>query len=263
MSKEIKIGIICGSGLDDPKLLDNPQELKVDTPFGPPASKLTIGKLNGVEVVILARHGQKHELMPTKVPFRANIWALKEAGCTHILASTACGSLKEEYKPNDFVFIDQFIDFTKHRDLTLFSDKVIHTPMAEPFCQQLRQILAQTAKELNLNYHDKGTMVTIEGPRFSTKAESHIFRQWQADVINMSTVPEVTLAREAGICYQAIAMVTDYDCWKENEEPVSWEMILERMEQNTDNIKKLILTVLPKIKNTSCSRQNTTNDMAE
>lgn len=252
MTKNIKIGIIGGSGLDDPKLLQNFTEVEMETPFGKPSSKLTTGELAGRQVVIIARHGKDHCIMPTKVPYRANIWALKQAGCTHILATTACGSLRDEIKPGDLVFPDQFIDNTKHRNLTFFEDKVIHTPMADPSCQNLRQLLVVSAKELNLRYHDKGIIVTIEGPRFSTRAESHMFRAWGADVINMSTVPEVILAREVGICYQAIAMSTDYDCWKAGEADVTWEMIIERMKENADNVKKLLITVIPKIDFLEC-----------
>lgn len=243
-----KIGIIGGSGLDDPGILKEKKEIEAETPYGKPSSPLAIGKIAGVDVVILARHGRNHSIMPTKVNFRANVWALKEQGCTHILATTACGSLKEEIKPGDFVFVDQFIDFTKHRALTFFEDKVIHTPMAEPFSEPLRKVLSQTAKELGIRFHDRGTVVTIEGPRFSTKAESHMFRKLGADVINMSTVPEVILAKEIGVEYQAIAMSTDYDCWKEGEEPVTWEMIVGRMKMNVEKVKKLIINTVPKIK---------------
>ncbi len=252
----IKIGIIGGSGLDDPGLLDNFKEIEAETNFGQPSSKLTVGKLGGTEVVIIARHGKNHSIMPTKVPFRANIWALKEAGCSHILATTACGSLREEIKPGDLIFIDQFIDNTKHRALTFFEEKVIHTSMAEPFCPKLRKLLSQSAKELKLDYHSKGTMITIEGPRFSTKAESHLFRNWGADTVNMSTVPEVILAREAGICYQTIAMSTDYDCWREGEEPVTWEIITRRMEQNADKVKRLLVKAISKIDFYNCGCKN-------
>ena len=176
---------------------------------------------------------------------------LKE-GCTHILATTAVGSLREKIKPGDLVFADQFIDHTKHRPLTFHDEKVIHTPMAEPFCKELRSLLVKTAKELKLRHHTKGTVITIEGPRFSTKAESHMFRSFGADVINMSTVPEVILAREIGICYQTIAMSTDYDCWKEGEEPVTWEMILSIMNKNSENVKKLLLKTISKIKYNGC-----------
>ncbi|MEK7196916.1 MAG: S-methyl-5'-thioadenosine phosphorylase [Nitrospirota bacterium] len=248
----IKIGIIGGSGMDNPRLMTNIKERKVKTPYGNPSSPLTVGKINGVDVAILARHGKGHSIYPTGVNFRANIYALKKEGCTHILATTAVGSLREKIKPGDLVFVDQFIDHTKHRALTFHDEKVIHTPMAEPFCKNLRSLLSKSAKELKLRHHAKGTVITIEGPRFSTKAESHMFRSWGADVINMSTVPEVILAREIGICYQSIAMSTDYDCWKEGEEPVTWEMILNIMKKNADNVKKLLLKTITKIKHTEC-----------
>ena len=250
---KIKIAVIGGSGIDDPKILKNPQEIAIETPFGNPAAKLVTGQIAGRDVVVLARHGKEHNIMPTKVPFRANIWALKEIGCTHILATTACGSLREEIKPKDLIFPDQFIDFTKHRNLTFFEDKVIHTPMADPFCLKLRGLLADTAEELGISHHQKGTNVTIEGPRFSTRAESHMFRIIGADIINMTTVPEVILARELGICYASIAMATDYDCWRESEEAVTWEMILKAMEFNAENVKKLLLEVIPKINYLECS----------
>lgn len=251
----IKVGIIGGSGMDDPALLKNKKEKKVKTPYGAPSSELTVGRIEGIDVVILARHGKKHSVYPTGVNFRANIHALKKEGCTHILATTAVGSLREKIRPGDLVFVDQFIDFTKHRSLTFHDKKVVHTPMAEPFCPDLRGLLVKSAKELRLRHHNGGTVVTIEGPRFSTKAESHMFRMLGADVINMSTVPEVILAREAGICYQTIAMSTDYDCWKEGEEPVTWEMILGIMNKNADNVKRLLLKTIPKIADCSgCCR---------
>ena len=243
---KIKIGIIGGSGLDDPNILINPKEKEIETPFGKPSDKLMEGQIAGKEVVILARHGKKHGISPSLVPFRANIWALKSEGCTHILATTACGSLKEEMKPGDLVFIDQFVDFTKQRKSTFFDDKVIHTPMAEPFDSGLRKLLVKTAKELKLSFHGKGTIITIEGPRFSTKAESLMFRSWGVDLINMSTSPEVALANELNIPYQSIAMVTDYDCWRENEESVSFDLILKRMSENAEKVKKLLLRVIEK-----------------
>ncbi len=249
----IKIGIIGGSGLDDPNLMKNKKEKKVRTPYGSPSSGLTIGKIDSVDVVILSRHGKKHSIYPTGVNFRANIHALKKEGCTHILATTAVGSLREKIKPGDLVFVDQFIDFTRHRPLTFHDKKVVHTPMAEPFCKDLRSLLAKSAKELRLRHHASGTVITIEGPRFSTKAESYMFRMFGADVVNMSTVPEVVLAREAGICYQSIAMSTDYDCWKEGEKPVTWEMILDIMHKNAENVKKLLVASISKITNTECT----------
>lgn len=248
IQNKIKIGIIGGSGLDDPKILLNSEEIEIKTPFGKPSDKLVIGEINGKQVIILARHGKNHQLTPSFVPYRANIWALKSLGCTHILATTACGSLKEEMKPGDLVFIDQFLDFTKHRKNTFFEDDVIHTPMAEPFDIGIRKLLIQAAKKLKLNFHLSGTMLTIEGPRFSTKAESLMFKKWGADLINMSTVPEVVLANELTIPYQSIAMVTDYDCWRKNEESVSFELILKRMEENSEKVKKLLIKTIEYLK---------------
>ena len=249
----IKVGIIGGSGLDDPDLLSDINEIQVDTPYGNPSSPLVTGVIGGVEAVILARHGRDHSIYPSGVNYRANIHALKEIGCSHIFASTAVGSLREEIRPGDLVFIDQFLDFTRHRKVTFHEDSVVHTSMADPFCSQLSASFVETARQLGLRYHKKGTVVTIEGPRFSTRAESHMFRLLGADVINMSTVPEVVLAREAGICYQAIAMSTDYDCWKEDEEAVTWDMIVQTMRNNADNVKNLIRETLPKIKEKTCA----------
>ncbi len=245
----IKVGIIGGSGLDDPKILKNPKEVEVVTPYGPPTSALTCGTIEGVETAIIARHGKDHTIYPSKVNFRANIWALKEQGCTHILASTAVGSLREEIAPGHLVFPGQFIDHTRKRETTFFDeDVVVHTPLAEPFCPNLIDLFSSVAEPMKIPFHRNKTVITIEGPRFSTKAESQLFRSWQADVINMSTVPEVILAREKKIHYAVIAMSTDYDCWHEEEEPVTWEMILQTMKKNADNVINLFLGVIPRIK---------------
>ncbi|MEM4336917.1 MAG: S-methyl-5'-thioadenosine phosphorylase [Candidatus Woesearchaeota archaeon] len=255
----IKVGIIGGSGLDDPKLLSEYEEKDVKTPYGDPSSSLSCGKLNGVEVVIIARHGKKHTITPTNVNNRANIFALKNQGCTHIIATTACGSLREEIGRGDFVIIDQFIDFTRHRKITFFEDfkeGVKHTPMAEPFDKNLRRALIETSINLGFRTHTKGTVVTIEGPRFSTRAESQMFRKLGADVINMSTAPEAILSKEIGIPYAAIAMSTDYDCWKKDETPVSWEEIIKVFNTNVEKVKKLIIEALPRIK-LICENNNT------
>jgi len=245
----IKVGIIGGSGLEDPDILQNPNEVAMDTPYGKPSSILTCGVIEGVNVAILARHGKNHTIRPSQVNFRANIWALKEFGCSHILASTAVGSLREEIEPGCLVFPDQFIDFTKRREKTFFDeDVVVHTPMAEPFCPNLRALLAESAQRLGVPHHDGKTVITIEGPRFSTRAESHMFRSWNADVINMSTVPEVNLAREKQIHYASSAMSTDYDCWREGEESVTWEIIVEIMKKNASSVINLFLDVIPRIK---------------
>ncbi len=246
----IKVGIIGGSGLDDPEILHGAIEINVETPYGNPASALTVGRIDGVEVVILARHGKKHNFSPTQVNYRANIHAMKDRGVTHIIATTACGSLREEIRRGDFVIIDQFIDFTRHRMITFndsFENGAEHTPMAEPFDAELRKLLFETSEELGFRVHKSGTVITIEGPRFSTVAESKMFRIWGADVINMSVATEAILANEAGIPYSVIAMSTDYDCWKEDEEPVTWAEIVEVFKDNADRVIALLKRVIPKI----------------
>ncbi len=245
-----KVGIIGGSGLDDPKILQNEKETIVTTDFGDPSSPITEGTISGVEVALLARHGKKHQFSPTQVNYRANIRALKDRGATHIIATTACGSLRQEIDRGDFVIPDQFIDFTKHRKNTFFDsfeDDAHHTAMAEPFDPALRKILYDTSLELGHKAHQGGTVITIEGPRFSTKAESHMFRQWGGDIINMSVAPEAALANEAQVPYGVIAMSTDYDCWKDDEAPVTWDDILEVFHKNADNVKNILINTIPKI----------------
>jgi len=244
----MKIGIIGGSGLDDPKILQDYIEKDVNTPYGRPSSKITCGKIKGVEVCIIARHGKNHEIYPSRVNYRANVYALKKEGCGFILATSAVGSLKEEIKPGDLVFPNQFIDFTKYRRPTFFDKygEVKHQPMAEPFSKDLRKILINECRYLNFPFHENATIVVIEGPRFSTKAESFMFRNF-ADIIGMTTVPEVSLANELEIPYASIAMSTDYDCWKEDEEPVTFEMVMKRMNENAEKVKQLLMAVLPKI----------------
>jgi 5'-methylthioadenosine phosphorylase len=245
-----KIGIIGGSGLDDPNMFKKEKETAVDTPYGSPSSALTIGKIKGVDVVHLARHGINHQLSPSQVNYRANIHALKEEGVTHILATSACGSLRKEIDRGNFIIVDQFIDFTRHRNITFyesFENGPVHTSMPEPFDATLRKVLYDTTVELGLKAHNGGTVITIEGPRFSTKAESKMFRTWGADVINMSVAPEAILASEINIPYAVVAMSTDYDSWKEDEVPVTWEEILKVFNQNAENVKKLLIQAIPKI----------------
>ncbi|SDP55981.1 S-methyl-5'-thioadenosine phosphorylase [Desulforhopalus singaporensis] len=242
-----KIGIIGGSGLDDPDILKNPETVHVSTRFGDPSSPLRCGRIEGVETVILARHGNSHQYSPAQVNNRANISALKEIGVTHIIATTACGSLKEEIDRGHLVVLDQFIDFTRFRKNTFhdsFANGAKHVAMAAPFDSELRQRLYGTASSLNLPVHRKGCVVTIEGPRFSTVAESNMFRMWGADVINMSTAPEAILANEAEIPYGAVAMSTDYDCWKQGEEPVTWDEILAVFNKNASNVTSLLIEVV-------------------
>jgi len=246
----VRVGIIGGSGLDDPKILHETSEKTVDTPYGKPSSSLTMGQINGKDVVLIARHGKKHQLSPTQVNFRANIYALKDQGVSHIIATTACGSLKKEIDRGHFVILDQFIDFTRHRKTTFhesFEKGAQHTPMANPFDRELRKVLCEVSEMLGFKTHRSGTVITIEGPRFSTKAESHMFRSWGGDVINMSVATEAILANEAKVPYAVVAMSTDYDCWKEDEEPVSWEEIESVFNANADKVKALLIKSVSKI----------------
>ena len=253
MNSGIKVGIIGGSGVDDPKIMQDSKKIKVHTPYGATSDLATVGKLKGVSAVVIPRHGDSHRINPTNVNYRANIWAMKELGVTHIIAPTACGSLRESIKPGHLVFIDQFIDRTTKRAQTFYEGtEVCHISMADPFCNKIRNELIETAKSLGMIYHPKGTMATIEGPRFSTRAESNLFRSWGCDVINMTTVPEAVLAREAGICYQPIAMSTDYDCFMESEEKVTVEMILRTMRDNAESVKKILAEVVPRLKAWEC-----------
>jgi 5'-methylthioadenosine phosphorylase len=246
-----KIGIIGGTGLENPDILKNAQIIRQATPFGVTSSPLKAGTINGIDVVLLSRHGESHTIPPSGVNNRANIFALRKLGCTHILATTACGSLKEEIGRGHLVFPDQFIDFTRHRSSTFYEEfrpgDLRHTPMADPFNAEMREKLISKAGALGYTLHRTATVITIEGPRFSTRAESKMFRMWGADIINMSTAPEAILANEAEVPYAAIAMCTDYDAWKTNEEPVTWEAVLEIFSQNVQKVLTLIQEVLPEI----------------
>jgi len=250
----IKIGMIGGSGFDDPDFLTDVRIVKKGTPFGALSHDLVIGKAGDVEVVLMLRHGRGHRIRPSAVNYRANIWAMKDLGVTHIIATTACGSLREEIYPGHLVFPDQFIDFTRTRRSTFHEgDQVVHIGMGDPFCAKLRDLLIQTATRLDIAHHATGTVVTIEGPRFSTRAESRMFRILGADVVNMSTVPEVVLAREAGICYAVAAMSTDYDAWHHSEEPVTWDVIAETMANNVDHVKRIFFETVRAIDYEECS----------
>ncbi len=246
-----KIGIIGGSGLDNPDIIRNGIKRNIETPYGTPSSPITEGKINGADAVLIARHGLNHQFSPSAVNYRANIYGLKSAGATHILATTACGSLKQEIGRGDFVVVDQFIDFTRHRINTFhesFEQETFHSPMAEPFDPNLRKLLYEESKALGQRTHNGGTVITIEGPRFSTRAESNMFRMWGADVINMSVASEAILANELKIPYAAVAMSTDYDCWKEDEIPVTWDEIVRVFNQNAETVINLLVNVIPKIK---------------
>jgi 5'-methylthioadenosine phosphorylase len=247
-----EIGIIGGTGIYDPQFLENSEEIKMHTPYGAPSDCVTIGKLKGRNVAFIPRHSKKHTIRPTDVNSRANIYASKELGVQWILAPTTVGSLREEYKPGDVVFVDQFIDRTTRREQSFYTGaKVCHISVAEPMCPELRKVLMDVAEELNIRHHKTGNYVCIEGPRFSTKAESKMFRSWGADVVGMTLVPECVLAREAEICYASISSVTDYDVWK--DQPVSAEEIGKTMRKNIGNLRKIIIEAVGRIpKNRTC-----------
>lgn len=241
----MKIGIIGGSGLDNPDILQGARDRVVSTNWGAPSSPLKEGRIGGKDVVLMARHGREHTIPPTQVNYRANIQALKDAGCEAILATTAVGSLREDIHRGDLVIVDQFIDFTRRRPLSFCESfephKPVHAAMADPYDAGLRAVLIASSEKLGLRHHKTGTVITIEGPRFSTRAESRMFRSWGADVINMSIATETALAVEAGVPYAAVAMSTDYDSWKEEEEPVSWEAVLEVFSRNASNVTRLLV----------------------
>ncbi|VEN47389.1 unnamed protein product [Callosobruchus maculatus] len=249
----VKIGIIGGTGMNDPNILKSQTEKKVDTPFGPPSDSLLVGEIEGVPCVVLARHGRQHNIMPSNVNYRANIWALKEEGCTHIIATTATGSLQEAIKPGDIVVLDSFIDRTYKREQTFYDGKsghpkgICHLPVEPAFCEETRKAIVESAKKINMNVHQEGTVVVIEGPRYSTKAESMVYKSWGAHVITMTPVPEVILAKEAAICYGSIALVTDYDVWRSCGETVCAQEVIKCFKENIDKVKGLILATVKTI----------------
>ncbi len=248
----VKIGLIGGSGLEKLNIFQSAEEVQAETPYGAPSSTFLKGHLGDCEVYIISRHGRDHSITPSHVNNGANIWALIIFGCNYVFATTACGSLREDIGRGDLVIPDQYIDFTRLRHNTFFDyfegGNVVHTAMADPFDEKLRNLIIDTCIESGLNHHAKGTVVTIEGPRFSTRAESHMFRLLGADVINMSIAPEACLAREAGLKYAAIALSTDYDSWKQDEEPVSWDVVLQVFNENVKHVTGLLVNILKKIK---------------
>jgi 5'-methylthioadenosine phosphorylase len=247
-----EIGIFGGTGIYDSGLLKEAKEITLDTPYGKPSDAITVGVFNGRKVAFMPRHGKKHTIPPHLINYRANIWAFKQLGITRIIAPSAVGSLKEELAPGDFVLPSQFIDFTKSRKGT-FSDegRVIHISVADPFCPELQAAILDAAKTQKIQVHRDKTYVCIEGPRFSTKAESRFFRATGADIIGMTLVPECQLAREAQICYASISTITDYDVWA--EKPVTAKEVLETLSKNVQNTKKLLTSIPDEIPNTrSC-----------
>ena len=252
MKPEIKIAIIGGSGVYDPKIFKKEREVKIKTPFGFPSAPIEIGDFSGRKIAFLARHGKKHQFPPHKVPQRANIFALKKLGVERIIGICAVGSLKENFKPGEIVISDQFVDFTKKRDYTFYDKEAVHVSLADPFCLDLRNLFYKETKKLKIPVHQKGTYFCIEGPRFSTRAESKFFRNF-ADIIGMTLIPEVILARELEICYLSLAMITDYDVYQKR--PVEAEEVIRTMKENLDKIKKILkaaITKIPKERNCFC-----------
>lgn len=242
---EAKIGVIGGSGLYQIDGLSDLKETKVDTPFGEPSDLIITGTLQGVPIAFLPRHGKGHRISPGEVPVRANIYALKSLGVERIISVSAVGSLKEDIHPLDLVIPDQIIDRTRGRVNTFFERGLVaHIGFAEPFCPHLSQILYQTAKKLGTTVRRGGTCVVIEGPAFSTKAESNLYRSWGASIVGMTALPEAKLAREAEICYATLAFVTDYDCWHESADPVSVEMVVANLLQNAETAKNILKTAM-------------------
>jgi 5'-methylthioadenosine phosphorylase len=241
---QAKIGIIGGSGLYKMEALKEVQELEIDTPFGKPSDALILGKLDDTPVVFLARHGRNHHLLPSDLPFRANIYAMKSLGVEYLISASAVGSLQQEAKPLDMVIPDQFIDRTKNRISTFFGEGIVaHITFGDPVCGELSQILGDAVASLNLaevNLHRGGTYVCMEGPAFSTKAESNLYRSWGAKIIGMTNLPEAKLAREAEIAYATLALVTDYDCWHSDHDSVTVEMIIGNLTKNAVNAQKVI-----------------------
>jgi 5'-methylthioadenosine phosphorylase len=230
----VKLGIIGGSGLYGMPGLQEPQQLDLDTPFGKPSSPVVVGKLEGIQVAFLARHGLGHFISPGEVNYRANIYALKSLGVERIVSISAVGSLREDYAPGDIVVPDQLLDFTRERKTTFFEGGIVaHVGVADPFCEDLSQLVYRAVRAAGANTHRGGAMITIQGPRFSTKAESNVFRSWGMSLIGMTTAPEAFLAREAEICYAVMAHVTDYDVWHVTEQPVTVEMVIETLIKNT------------------------------
>ena len=254
---QAKIGVIGGTGLYDVEGLTDIEEVEINTPFGKPSDAITIGRLEGVEVAFLPRHGRGHRISPTEIPARANIYALKSLGVEHIIAVSSAGSFKKEIEPGHLLIPDQIIDRTRGRVSSFFSDGIVaHIPFAEPFCSTLSQVLYQSAKTAGASVHPKGTFVVMEGPAFSTRAESRLYRSWGANLIGMTALPEAKLAREAEICYAIIGCITDYDSWWHSAEPITMDVILNTMRQNVNTAKKVIklaVSRLPEKRDCGCA----------
>ena len=244
----VKIGIIGGSGFYKMGIIDDAEELDVKTPFGKPSDTIALGSIDGVDVAFLPRHGKGHFIAPHKVNYRANVFALKELGVEYLVSTAAVGSLKKELKPCDFVIADQLIDRSFKRSTTFFEDGIVaHVGFADPFCKTLSDIAFQVVKAEGVDVH-RGSYLCMEGPQFSTRAESKLYRSWNVDVIGMTLAPEAKLAREAELCLCGILTVTDYDCWYEGEKDVSVASVVENLKKNDKNIGNIIKKLVPKIK---------------
>ena len=256
------IGIIGGSGLYDIEGLRKVKELAVKTPFGAPSDKLILGELDGIRIAFLSRHGRGHRLNPSEINYRANIYALKSLGVSRVISVSAVGSMKESIKPGDVVLPDQFIDLTKRRVSTFFEGGIVaHVAFGDPVCASLGAALLEATRAVGATVHQGGVYLCIEGPQFSTKGESRLYRQWGASVIGMTNLPEAKLAREAELCYATVALATDYDCWHETEEAVTVEGIMATLRQNVMLAKQLLRTVMPAVAAvTSCRCQRALQD---
>jgi len=245
---QAKIGIIGGSGLYDMDGLEDPKEVSVSTPYGPPSDAFMLGRIEGMSVVFLARHGKNHPLLPSEINYRANLFAMKKLGVERILSVSAVGSMKKEIVPTHIVIPDQFYDLTKGRKSTFFGDGIVaHVSLADPICPDLAETLVKTGEALGGTMHRGGTYLCMEGPQFSTRAESEVHRTWGVDVIGMTNATEAKLAREAEICYVTIALSTDYDCWYVEEDHVTVDIVLKILRENVAFSKKLLQAVLREI----------------
>lgn len=260
MTDHYTFGIIGGSGLYDLPQLTDKKQIEIDTPFGSPSSPIMTGMVNGHHLAFLARHGIGHTISPSEVNYRANIWAFKTLGVKRLISVSACGSLREDYKPGEIVIPDQVYDNTHKRARTFFENGlVVHVSTADPFCAELGHFLAQALEEEGATYHEGGAYITIEGPRFSTRAESNTFRSWDMSLVGMTCSPEVFLAREAEICYATMAHVTDYDCWHISEEPVTVEMVVKTLMKNTATAQNTLVRladILSQTEDADCACQH-------
>lgn len=254
MSDRIQVGVIGGSGLYEIEGIEGLKEVSVETPFGEPSDLFNVGTLNGIQVAFLPRHGRGHRILPSEINFRANICAMKKLGAQRIISVSAVGSMKEEIAPGDMVIPDQFYDHTKKRISTFYGQGIVgHVALADPVCDNLSGQLFKAGTQSGAKVHKGGTYLCIEGPQFSTRAESNIYRSWGVDVIGMTNVTEAKLAREAGLCYATLALSTDYDCWHTEEEDVSADAVIETLRKNVDTAKRIIqLAISPAIVETDC-----------